>query len=104
GGNTTLTANGGTNFVWSNSNTNPSITVTAGTYSVTASDASGCTGTNSVTVVENPSPAITVAGILTYCVGTSTTITANGGQTYVWSTSETTPSITVSQGNYTVTG
>jgi gliding motility-associated-like protein len=106
GGNTTITANGGTSYNWSNASTNQTITVTSGTYSVTASDASGCTGTSSVTITEYPMPVITISGNFDYCLGNNTTLTANGGVSYVWNDSggSTTSTITVTQGNYSVTG
>ncbi len=107
GGNTTITANGGTSFVWNDAgnSTTASITVTAGTYSVTASDASGCTGTNSATVTEFAAPVAAIGGALSYCVGANTTLTATGGASYAWNDagSSTTDVITVTQGNYTVT-
>ncbi|MCW5906879.1 MAG: gliding motility-associated C-terminal domain-containing protein [Chitinophagales bacterium] len=106
GANTTLTATGGTSYVWSNSSTSANITVTQGSYSVTATDANGCTGTASATVTENPLPSISISGALSYCAGASTTLTANGATDYLWSDAgnSTTASITVTQGNYTVTG
>jgi len=107
GGNTTLTANGGTNFVWNDANnsTTAAITVTAGTYSVTTSDASGCTGTNTATVTEFTAPVASISGALSYCVGGNTTLTASGGASYVWNdaSNSTTAAITVTQGSYTVT-
>lgn len=105
GGSTTITANGGTSWSWSNSNTNASITVTSGTYSVTASDGTGCTGTASATVTANPNPTPTISGSLNYCPGANTTLTANGGVSYVWNDpgNSTTSNVMVTQGSYTVT-
>jgi Ig-like domain CHU_C associated len=56
GGSVTLTASGGTSYQWSTGATTPSITVTqAGAYSVTATNAAGCSATSSpVTVQVNP--------------------------------------------------
>ncbi|MES2619662.1 MAG: gliding motility-associated C-terminal domain-containing protein [Bacteroidota bacterium] len=108
GANTTLTASGGIGYIWSDagSSTTPSITVTAGNYSVTAADASGCTGTTSATVTEFSQPVINISGALSYCAGGNTTLTAAGGASYVWNdaANSTTASITVTQGNYIVTG
>jgi 5-hydroxyisourate hydrolase-like protein (transthyretin family) len=47
---TTLTANGTGTYAWSNGATTKTITVGAGTYSVTLTNAEGCTATNSITV------------------------------------------------------
>ncbi len=111
GENTTLTANGGTTFVWTdgggnNIGNNASVTVTAGTYTVNATDASGCAGTANVTVTESAAPVINISGALGYCPGENTTITASGGISYTWNdtNNSTTESITVTQGTYTVIG
>lgn len=108
GANTTLTATGGTNYIWDDvaGSTTASITVTAGTYSVTATDANGCTGTASAIVTESPLPTISISGTLSYCTGANTTLTASGGTTYLWddAAGSTSASITVTQGTYTVTG
>jgi gliding motility-associated-like protein len=107
GESTTLDVGTGfTNYNWSTSETTQSIDIsTPGNYSVTVSDASGCTGTDQVTVVENPNPIVSISGELTYCAGGSTTLDAgNGFATYNWSTSETSQTIDVSATNtYTVT-
>lgn len=53
GGTDTLTANGGASYIWSNGQTSPSISVSptgTTTYSVTATDVNGCTGTAQFTV------------------------------------------------------
>ncbi|HNI44211.1 MAG TPA: hypothetical protein PK230_05920, partial [Chitinophagales bacterium] len=59
--------------------------------------------TQSITV--NPLPTANITGNLSICSGQSTTLTANGGGTYTWSTTPqtTTAQITVSAGTYTVT-
>jgi hypothetical protein len=108
GGNTTLTANGGTGFVWNDAgnSTTASITATAGTYTVTVSDVSSCTATASAVVTETAAPVVSISGSLTYCTGGNTTLTASGGTGFVWNDAgnSTTASITVTQGTYTVTG
>ncbi len=54
---TTLTAIGSTgNYLWSNGATTSSITVGAGTYSLTLSNAAGCSASTSATVVLSPKP------------------------------------------------
>ncbi|HLP20923.1 MAG TPA: gliding motility-associated C-terminal domain-containing protein, partial [Chitinophagales bacterium] len=106
GANTTITATGGAGYVWSDGSNTAAITVTQGTYSVTASDITGCTGTATATVTETVAPVVNITGTLTYCPGTNTTLTANGAAGYVWNdpTNSTTASVTVTQGTYTVTG
>lgn len=50
------------------------------------------------------SPVIAASGPTTFCVGDSVTLTVNGGSSYLWSTGDTTASITVNQtANYFVT-
>ncbi len=110
GDSVSLNANGATTYVWSNSSTGASIivnpTVTT-TYTVTGTDGNGCSATSSVSITVNPLPAVTISGTNAICTGSSTTLTANGASTYVWSNSATTSSITVSptaSTSYTVTG
>jgi hypothetical protein len=95
GANVTLTAVGSGPFVWTPGGaTTASINVnTSGTYTVTTS-INGCTTTSSRVVTINPNPTVTITGTTTACVGTSITLTANGADTYLWGTGETTPSIT----------
>jgi hypothetical protein len=58
---TVITTNGGTpfyNYNWSNSQVGQTATnLAVGTYTVTATDANGCTGTKSVTITNGPNPA-----------------------------------------------
>ncbi|HCQ30582.1 MAG TPA: hypothetical protein DIU39_09865, partial [Flavobacteriales bacterium] len=69
------------------------------TYYVEAVDTTtGCVSINrgSVTITVNPKPTASISGNDTICLGSSTTLSASGGGTYLWSTGATTSSITVS--------
>ena len=106
GNNTTLTATGGATYLWNDGTTTSSITVAnGGAYSVTATDANGCNNTASAVVTANPLPNITISGNTAFCEGSTTTLTAQGGNSYTWNNGAQTAYITVtSSGNYTVTG
>jgi hypothetical protein len=86
-----LTASGTGTFNWSNGlGTNATVTVSptsATTYTVTVTGPGSCTATalRTVNVLAKPTPTIT--GTATICSGTSTTLTASGGDTYEWSNS-----------------
>ncbi|MFN8393937.1 MAG: HYR domain-containing protein [Bacteroidia bacterium] len=109
GQSTTLTASGGGTYLWSTGATSASISVSPAattTYTVTVTSAAGCTATASRTVTVNPLPAASVSGTLSICSGQSTTLTASGGGTYIWSTGATSAAITVNPASstlYTVT-
>jgi len=99
GSSTTLTATGGDSFVWSNGSTNASVNVTnAGTYTVIASNANGCTASASATVNVYETPNVTISGNLNVCSGNSTMLIANGGTSYQWSNGSTEASISVTTG------
>ena len=104
-----LTSTPATSYEWSTGDTNQSITVTAGgSYNVRVANAAGCqsawSGITAVTVYPLPSqPTITPPGTTGICEGTSLTLTSSPGTSYLWSTTETSPSISVnSAGSYTV--
>ena len=103
---TTLTANGGVSYRWSNNVTSASISVgTSGLYSVTATNAQGCSATASTYVTVNPLPNITISGNTTVCDGNTTTLVANGAATYQWSNGVSGSSNIIGTfGIYTVTG
>ena len=106
GGNVTLTASGGTSYLWSTTATTAAITVnTSGIYTVTSTNSCGSdTQTVSVHVLPLPNVQITANGPTTFCSGGNVTLTASGGTTYLWNTSATTAAITVNaSGIYTVT-
>ena len=108
GNSTTLDAGAGyDSYTWApNNETSQTINVTSsGTYSVTVSDASGCTGSDQVTVSVDNNPVPTIIGTLAICSGASTTLDAGSGfASYLWSPNgETTQTITVTTGgNYSV--
>ncbi|HVR42981.1 MAG TPA: M4 family metallopeptidase [Thermoanaerobaculia bacterium] len=107
-GNTvTLTASSGATYLWSNGETDQSITVgSPGSYHVTVGNAAGCSATSdeiAVNVTPGPEVTITTDGPTTFCDGGSVTLFANGGADYLWSTGATVPSIIVTEpGTYTV--
>jgi len=108
GAQSTLTASGGTAYMWSTGDSTAAINVgSTGSYSVTVTDANGCTDVASQAIVVNPLPSITIANSngLDLCDGESTDLSATGGNTYAWNTGPTTAGITVStSGIYSVTG
>ncbi len=88
GGSTTLNASGAVSYIWtggvnSGVSFSPSSTTT---YTVTGTDANGCSNTATQTIAVNNLPTITAtANPDTVCTGGSTTLTASGASTYVWS-------------------
>ena len=106
GESTTLTANGGISYNWSNGSATNSINVAeSGVYTVTATNVEGCTASASVTVTVNPLPIVVIGGNTSICEGGSTTLTASGADTYSWSTGDNTASATINAfGIYNVTG
>ena len=98
GDSTTLGVNGGDNYLWSTGETTPFITVTPNettTYSVSSTSINGCVTDLNITVTVVPE-VIADAGLdTTVCAGETVTLTASGGETYLWSTGDTTSSIEV---------
>ncbi len=99
----TLTASGGTTYLWSNGETTQSITVSPSTttiYSVIATS-NGCSSTDEVTVTVLPRQTINAGNDVDIYFGESTTLSVTGVGDILWSTGETTASITVSPTNDT---
>jgi gliding motility-associated-like protein len=79
-----LTATGGTSYQWNGGSTPTQATntfTTSGTYSVTVTNANGCSTTLSKTITIGAGQAA-IAGNLSGC--NSVTLTASGGTTYLW--------------------
>lgn len=89
-----LKASGAATYTWSpsiglsastgaNVSALPNVTTT---YTVTGSNGSGCSSTDSIVINVIPSPTLSVSATATpICSGTSTTLTASGGSAYTWS-------------------
>ncbi|MBI3501386.1 MAG: gliding motility-associated C-terminal domain-containing protein [Bacteroidetes bacterium] len=104
----TLNASGGNNYSWNTGQTTSTITATAtaaATYSVIVSNGNcSDTASTSVSILSSPSPTITGNNLL--CTGDTTTLIANGGNSYSWNTGSTSTSINVnptSSTTYTLT-
>ncbi|MCB0532452.1 MAG: T9SS type A sorting domain-containing protein [Lewinellaceae bacterium] len=109
-----LSVDGGTpgyTFTWSTSSTTEDLTdVAAGTYTVTVTDAAGCTQTATATVGQVTTLVTESNQTNVSCFGQadgSAEVLASGGDpdyTYLWSNNETTPVISnLPAGTYTVT-
>ncbi|MBA3829629.1 MAG: PKD domain-containing protein [Taibaiella sp.] len=93
GGSTTITASGATTYSWSpgtglsctactSPTASPAITTT---YVLTGTNASGCSGTDTVIVKVNPLPSVNAGADKTICTGSSVTLAVTGASAYSWS-------------------
>jgi gliding motility-associated-like protein len=109
-----ITVNGGTpviTYLWSNGAVTQDVTgLTAGTYSVTITDANGCTATASATITQPAALVLNATPTNVGCNGGANgavDITVQGGvfpYSFAWSNSATTEDINgLSGGTYTVT-
>ena len=96
---TILTASGASSYVWNTTEGTISISVTpttTTTYSVTGTNSFGCEATAQYTVTVSAPPIANISGTSSICFGEFITLTASGGNSYTWSTGETSTSITSS--------
>lgn len=110
GASTTLSVSNFTSFLWSNGANTQSITVPAGTYSVTITNSLGCTATNTVTVTPVSGLTLTHTAINPTCNGGTNgniDLSVAGGATpytYQWSNAATSQDVlNLSAGVYSVT-
>lgn len=111
GESTTLTASGANSYVWPQYNLSSqqiTISPTQTTYVRVEGNSSSCTTIDSVLVVVNPLPQLTISGDSTLCLTESTNLTVSGAKTYQWSNGlGSSDVVTVSPpftSNYSVTG
>ncbi len=111
GGAVSPTVTGADTYVWSTGATADTETLNPGTttsYTVTGTNTlTGCTATAVVEVTVHPVPALSVSGSSAVCLGSSSSQTVTGADTYLWSDGSTGNVITVSPTTpttYTVTG
>lgn len=104
GGSVSLSAGTYTSYVWSTGAASSNISVNAtGTYSVLATDASGCTGLDTMEVVINSLPSVNLGNDTIQCGG-NVTLSAGSHVGYSWSTGSVASSISVANsGTYSVT-
>ncbi len=77
----------------------------SGLYTVTATNAEGCSALADVTVTVNPLPNVNISGDNSFCQGGNVTLTATGANSYAWSNFSSNASITVNNADtYIVTG
>jgi hypothetical protein len=88
--------NPGSNYMWSNSAPTQTVTVGSGIHYVDVTNTAGCSASDTIVVTTSAVPSISAGPDVTICTGNSTTLTATGGLTYVWSNGNLTPSNTVS--------
>jgi hypothetical protein len=105
----TFNGQGAATYAWDNSVTNgTAISPNAsGTYTVTGTDANGCTNSDDVAIVVNNLPTVSaVASDSSICVGQTITFNGQGAVTYTWDNSVTngTAISPNASGTYTVTG
>lgn len=109
GENVVLEAQGGVSYSWTNGVDNGvpfSQPVGSVTYTVTGTDANGCSNFDQVNVIIHPNPTVFAGNDLTICAGETVLLTATGANTYVWDNNVVngqsfTPSVTTT---YTVVG
>ncbi len=98
GGSATLTASGSGSYAWSTGSSSSSIVVnTPGPYSVIATNTCGTSNASQVVTAVSTTPvSISVSPSASICSGASTTLSASGSGSYVWSTGSVASSIVVS--------
>ena len=105
----TLSVSGGSVYLWNTGEESNLITVCptlSSIYSVTVTDASGCTTSGEIVVTVNPKPVPYVSGTKIICEGECTSLLAFGGISYLWNTGESSNPVTVcpsATSMYTVT-
>ena len=96
--------NTGATYLWSDGSSNQTLsTATAGTYWVSVSDENGCAGKDTVALTINPLPVVALTNASICDGSTGAVFTPGAYTTYLWSSGETTPSVTkTAAGTYTV--
>ncbi len=105
----TLTATGGVNYNWSNNviNGQSFLLAQTTTFTVTGTDANGCSNSDQVTVTISSAPQVLLENDIQICENEApiqvNSTTNSGGLTYLWNTGDNTSSISTSiSGEYYV--
>lgn len=98
--------NPGSTYLWNDATTSSTKTAsTSGTYYVTVTDANSCSGSDTLILVQHPSPVVNLGNDTAICSGTSLTLNAgNTGADFLWDDGSTNQTRDVTaEGNYFVT-
>jgi hypothetical protein len=114
GSQVTLSGSGAASYTWSGPTAVTdqipftATAASAGSYIVTGTDANNCTNTDTINIVVNPLPVLSLATAdSVVCAGDTVMLTASGATTYSWSTGGNAPMemfAAVATGYTTVTG
>lgn len=109
GNTTTLTASGGTTYLWSTGETTQNITVSPNNTVAYVVEVftNNCSSEDDIVITVNDLPDTNAGNDVTITEGDSTTLIGTGAASYIWSTGETTSSISVNPmttTTYTLTG
>lgn len=95
-----LYASGATSYLWSTGHTSDTLLVVPAStqnYTVTGTNAQGCSANATASLVVIPLPVVTLSSTHnTLCIGQSATLNASGALSYSWTLSAGTPSAVVS--------
>ncbi len=102
----TLTASGGSSYLWNNGETSSNIIVSPGsstTYAVSGTNAQGCSATGTFEVLVSPPPSMNISASQNpICQGDSVTISSTGSTQVSWNFGEITQNISVAPDSNTV--
>lgn len=109
GNTTTLDAGVFNAYLWSTGESTQIINInTAGSFSVSVTDANGCVGSSSVNTTVNALPNVGALAnpAASICTGSAVTLSGTGAANYAWSAGITNgvPFVPANSGSYTVTG
>ena len=109
GDSTQITVSGASTYQWGFGPTTSMVDLSPSTttsFDVAGTDGNGCTASDTIEIVVNALPVASITGADSICAGDTTSLTAAGGTSYVWSTTAMTTSIDVAPTaatTYTVT-
>ena len=109
-GSATVSTLGGTapySYTWSDGQTTAMAgSLAAGSYTVTVTDANGCTETQSTTVLEPNALIVDAGSDVSVCIGDFVTLSGSGALSYTWDNGviDSTAFLVSATGTYTVTG
>jgi PKD repeat protein len=90
-------------YFWSNGDTTQQSTVnTSGTYYVNVLTPAGCLGSDTIIIALNTQPVANLGPDISICQATTILDAGNPGSTYLWSNAQTTQTVSVGSGTYSV--